>query len=192
MRPAIFLDKDHTLIPDLPYNVDPEKISLTPGVDRALPMLQQAGYAIVVVSNQSGVAKGFFPLSALQRVEEKLRHLLAQSGVRLDGFYCCPHHPEGTIAQYAFPCTCRKPQPGLLRKAAQELGLDMAHSWMIGDIWSDIEAGRAAGCKTILFTYHTDAAHELKTARPDYVATDFAQVAHIVLTQQVLDKQKLE
>lgn len=191
MQPAIFLDKDHTLIPDIPYNVDPAKIRLTPGAGPALLALQQAGYALVVVSNQAGVAKGFFPVAALVDVQKRLNFLLGAYGVHLAGFYFCPHYPEGAVPAYAKRCACRKPAPGLLYQAADDLGLDLPCSWMVGDIWSDIDAGRAAGCTTVLFTYHTDAAKELQTACPDYVAADFAEVVRIILTHSPIHQPPL-
>lgn len=150
MRGAIFLDKDGTLIEDVPYNVDPALIRLMPGVGEVLRSLQEAGFALVVVTNQSGVARGLFPESALGGVEARLRELLAEDGVTLAGFYACPHHPEGTVPEYAQDCDCRKPGPGLLRRAAGELNLDLDASWMVGDILNDIEAGRRAGCRAVL------------------------------------------
>lgn len=150
MRRAVFLDKDGTLIEDVPYNVDPALIRLMPGVGEALRTLQEAGFTLVVVTNQSGVARGLFPESALGGVEARLRELLAEDGVTLAGFYACPHHPEGTVAGYAQDCDCRKPGPGLLRRAAGELDLDLDASWMVGDILNDVEAGRRAGCRAVL------------------------------------------
>lgn len=147
---AAFLDKDGTVIEDVPYNVDPQQIRLLPGVLQGLRLLQNAGYRLVIVSNQSGVALGRFPEAALKDVEHRLRELLMTAGVKLDGFYYCPHHPRGIAACYARDCDCRKPQAGLILRAANELGIDVQKSWMIGDILNDIEAGRRAGCRTIL------------------------------------------
>src|SRR5687767_4595107 len=144
LRPAVFLDKDGTLISDVPYNVDPALIELAPTADTALPLLADAGYALIVVSNQSGVARGYFPESDLVAVEVRLRELLAEVNVSLAGFYYCPHHPAGQVARYAGSCECRKPAPGLVLRAAAELGLDLSRSWLIGDILDDIEAGRRA------------------------------------------------
>jgi D-glycero-D-manno-heptose 1,7-bisphosphate phosphatase len=149
MARAVFLDKDGTLIQDVPYNVDPKKIQLTAGAE-ALQTLHQKGYLLIVISNQSGVARGYFPETALVEVEQKLRELLAQLNVLLQDFYYCPHHPAGTVAKYAIPCNCRKPAPGLLLQAARDRDIDLSQSWFIGDILNDIEAGRRAGCKTIL------------------------------------------
>jgi D-glycero-D-manno-heptose 1,7-bisphosphate phosphatase len=147
---AIFIDKDGTLIENLPYNVDPHLIRLSAGAGKSLLALQEAGYRIVVISNQSGVARGMFTEEDLGPVVVQLRHLLGNAGVRLDGFYFCPHHPAGSIEKYAFACDCRKPQPGMIRQAAEDLGIDLASSWMIGDILDDVEAGHAAGCRSIL------------------------------------------
>jgi histidinol-phosphate phosphatase family protein len=156
LREAVFVDKDGTLVEDVPYNADPQKIRLSPGAGDALAALAGAGYRIVVISNQSGVARGLFAEEALGAVRQRLAELLASHGVRLDGFYWCPHHPQGRVPAYAVACGCRKPAPGLLVSAAEELGLDLAGSWMVGDILDDIEAGRRAGCRTILL----DNAHE--------------------------------
>lgn len=147
---AIFIDKDGTLIPDIPYNVDPELITLSPGAGETLRRLQDLGYLLVVVSNQAGVARGLFTEAALIPVRERLEALLQPYGVRLDGFYYCPHSPHATMLAYKRECTCRKPQPGLLLQAAHDLRIDLARSWMIGDITADSEAGNRAGCQTIL------------------------------------------
>jgi len=147
---AIFLDKDGTLVEDVPYNVNPELIELTWQAGQALQILQGLGFALIVVTNQSGVARGLFTEAALAPVHQRLSDLLAQYGVALSGFHYCPHHPEGVIGRYAVPCTCRKPMPGMLLRAASELDIDLSRSWMIGDILHDVEAGRRAGCQTVL------------------------------------------
>jgi D-glycero-D-manno-heptose 1,7-bisphosphate phosphatase len=149
-RKAIFIDKDGTLITDVPYNIDPEKIILNDNCITGLQNLQHRNYLLVIVSNQSGVARGYFQENALIAVEQRIKALLAKEGIRLNSFYYCPHYPEGTIERYATDCDCRKPQPGMLIKAASELDIDLAASWMIGDILNDVEAGNRAGCKSIL------------------------------------------
>ena len=138
-RRAVFLDKDGTLLRDLPYNVDPAKMELMPGVPEGLRALRDAGYRLVLVSNQSGAARGYFPLRALGVVEARLRELLKAEGVALAAVYWCPHHPEGVVRGLDVFCVCRKPFPGLLRQAASDLGIDLARSWMAGDILNDIE-----------------------------------------------------
>jgi D,D-heptose 1,7-bisphosphate phosphatase len=181
-RKAVFLDKDGTLIEDVPYNVDPQKIRLFAGAAEGLTALHENGYALIVVSNQSGVAKGFFPETALVDVERTLRRRLAALGVPLAGFYYCPHHPEGHLAEYAVTCRCRKPRSGMLRQAARELGIDLAQSWMVGDILDDIEAGRLAGCRTVLIDNGNETVWRTgRRRRPHHVASDLAEAAQLIL-----------
>jgi|SRR5579871_5659519 len=149
-RPAIFLDRDGVLIEDVHYLAAPEQVRLIPGSAEAVAVLNRAGWPVVVVTNQAGVGKGLFPLDAVGAVHDHLTNLLATFGATVEGYYFCPHHPEAEIETYRQRCECRKPQPGMLRRAAVELGLDLARSWMVGDRVSDLEAGAAAGCRTIL------------------------------------------
>jgi HAD superfamily hydrolase (TIGR01662 family) len=149
-RKAVFLDKDGTLIHDVPYNVAPDRIVLYADAGEALARLQRAGYQLVVVSNQSGVARGYFEEKDLQRVEARLQALLRRWHVQLDGFHYCPHLPTGSVPRYALECDCRKPMPGMLLEAARQHHLSLGDSWMIGDILNDVEAGNRAGCRTLL------------------------------------------
>ena len=181
-RRAVFLDKDGTLVEDVPYNVDPDRILLTPRAGAGLAMLHEAGFRLVVITNQSGVARGMFAKEALGPVEGELRRLLAREGVRLAGFYSCPHHPMGSDRRFAVACSCRKPKPGLLRQAAAELGIDLPASWMIGDILDDVEAGRAAGCGTILLDNGNETEWQLSPQRmPDMLADDLHHAACMIL-----------
>jgi D-glycero-D-manno-heptose 1,7-bisphosphate phosphatase len=150
MEAAIFIDKDGTLIHDIPYNVDPDLIALQDNSVDGLKMLCDNGYRLIVVSNQSGIACGYFSEDDLVIVEEKLRSLLKPFGIELSGFYFCPHYANGIIHEYAVDCYCRKPMPGMLLHAAEVNDIDLTNSWMIGDILNDVEAGNRAGCKTIL------------------------------------------
>jgi histidinol-phosphate phosphatase family protein len=182
LQPAVFLDKDGTLINDVPYNVDPARIELAAGAAEGLVRLVAAGYRLVVVSNQSGVARGMFAEEALRGVEARVRELLAGLGIPLAGFYYCPHHPEGSVARYAIRCACRKPAPGMLLRAARESSLDLKRSWLIGDILDDMAAGTRAGCRTILL----DIGHETEwrwspERRPTAVAADLAEAARLIL-----------
>jgi D-glycero-D-manno-heptose 1,7-bisphosphate phosphatase len=182
MFPTVFLDKDGTLIPDIPYNVDPSLIELSVGATEGLRLLHQAGFQLIVVSNQSGVARGYFTEAALVPVVQKLRELFATVGVPMAGFYYCPHYPTGTESEYAIACHCRKPAPGLLLAAAKAHQVDLARSWMIGDILNDVEAGRRAGCRTVLI----DNGNETEWLRsplrePHYYAKDLTEAAqHII------------
>jgi D-glycero-D-manno-heptose 1,7-bisphosphate phosphatase len=147
---AIFIDKDGTLIPDIPYNVDHHKISINNHAVEGLIKMQEAGYLLIVITNQSGVAKGFFKECDLIPVHRKIMSLLRIDGILLDGFYYCPHDPNGKIERYAQPCDCRKPLPGMLYQAAEAHHLNLSKCWMIGDILNDIECGNRAGCRSIL------------------------------------------
>ncbi len=171
--PVVFLDKDGTLIEDMPYNADPSLIRLLPGVAEALMALHASGWRLAVVTNQSGVARGLFPESALVGVETRLRELLGELGVPLAGFFYCPHHPNGIVPHYSIPCECRKPAPGLILTAAKQLGIDPQDCWMIGDQATDIEAGRKAGCQTVqICTVETPCALPLGLS-PDPRVPDF-------------------
>jgi D-glycero-D-manno-heptose 1,7-bisphosphate phosphatase len=150
MNRAIFLDKDGTLIPDIPYNVDPERITLSNNVVAGLIKLQTEGYKLIIISNQSGVARGYFTEDKLFAVADKMEQLFTSEGLKLDGFYYCPHHTEGTLPPYNIACNCRKPAAGMLLRAAADHNIDLESSWMIGDILNDTEAGNRAGCKTVL------------------------------------------
>ncbi len=181
---AVFLDKDGTTIIDVPYNVDPVRMTLAPGAAEGLPLLHRLGYRLVVVSNQSGVARGHFAESALAAVEVRLRSMLAELGIPLAAFLYCPHHPDGQVPQYAIACECRKPSPGMLLKASRELGIDPTRSWMVGDILNDVEAGRRAGCRTILIDNGNETEWILTPDRePHYRAADLAEAARIIAAE---------
>jgi D-glycero-D-manno-heptose 1,7-bisphosphate phosphatase len=143
LRPAIFLDRDGVLIEDAHYVGTPAQVRLIPGSADAVAALNRAGWPVVVATNQAGVGRGYFPESSVGAVHAHLSALLAGYGARVEAYYYCPHHPEAG-------CHCRKPRPGMLLRAAAELGLDLAGSWMIGDRPGDLEAGAAAGARTIL------------------------------------------
>jgi histidinol-phosphate phosphatase family protein len=180
--PVVFLDKDGTLVEDVPYNVNPAQVRLAPGAANGLPRLAAAGFRLAVVSNQSGVARGYFPESALKGVETRLVELLGDIGVSLAGFFYCPHHPEGTIAGYAVACDCRKPAPGLVLAAARELGTDPRACWMVGDILDDVEAGRRAGCRTVLIDNGNETEWLPGPLRePHFRVRDLAEAADAIL-----------
>jgi histidinol-phosphate phosphatase family protein len=181
-KPAIFIDKDGTLVENVPYNADPARIVLAPGAGAALRRLREAGFAIYVVSNQSGVARGFFPIEALDGVERRLRELLAAEGAEIDGVAWCPHLPGGAVAEYAIDCDCRKPAPGMILRLAREHVLDPARSWMIGDSPADVEAGRRAGCRTVLVARGGDDADRATDGSgADAVVPDLAAAADAIL-----------
>ena len=149
-RAAVFLDRDGTVIEEVNYLSHPDQVQLLPGAAAAIRKVNERGIPVVVVTNQAGVARGFFSESRISEVHVRLDTLLAESGARIDAYYACPHHPEGVVEPYRVVCACRKPKPGLLCRAALELGLDLSSSCMIGDKLSDLEAGALAGCRSIL------------------------------------------
>jgi D-glycero-D-manno-heptose 1,7-bisphosphate phosphatase len=179
LRPGVFLDRDGTIIRHVPYLSDPRKIRLLPGAAEAIRKLNQAGFPVVVVSNQSGVARGIMEESDVRAVNREMAERLAKRGARLDGIEYCPHYPEGKIARYAIDCPCRKPAPGMLRKAARALALDLSRSVIIGDNRPDIEAGWKAGTATVLLL----SGHGKKTKstlqkagrRPDQITPSLAK-----------------
>ncbi len=180
--PVVFLDKDGTLVENVPYNVDPAQIRLGPGARVGLTALHRAGYRLVVVTNQSGIARGRFGFADLRGVERRVRELLDDFGVPLDGWYVCPHHPDG-INEFAIRCDCRKPASGLLRRAARDLAVPLRSSWLVGDILDDVEAGRSAGCRTVLLDRGGETEWHLSAPRtPDHVARDLAEAADIILS----------
>jgi D-glycero-D-manno-heptose 1,7-bisphosphate phosphatase len=178
---AVFLDKDGTLVENVPYNVDPKQIRLVPGAIEGLKLLHAAGYKLIVVSNQSGVARGLFKESALAQVEEHLMSVLKEAGIPLSGFYYCPHHPDGRVRDYTINCMCRKPRPGMLFTAAREHQINLASSWIIGDILDDIEAGRRADCSTILIDNGNETEWSLTPyRRPHHTAHTLLEAARMI------------
>ncbi|MFB3909836.1 MAG: D-glycero-alpha-D-manno-heptose-1,7-bisphosphate 7-phosphatase [Candidatus Eisenbacteria bacterium] len=144
-RPAVFLDRDGTILDLVPYLHDAGRVRLVPGAARALLRLGEAGYARIVVSNQSGIARGFFDEAAVERVHARMLELLRAGGADLEGIEICPHHPD-----FTGDCECRKPAPGMLRRAAERLAIDLPSSWVVGDRLEDLAAGSPLGCRGIL------------------------------------------
>ncbi len=150
LRPAVFLDRDGVLVDELDFLTDPDALRLYPGVPEAVHELNSRGWVVVVVTNQSAVARGLLDERGLGEIHERLRQRLAQGGAHLDAIFYCPHHPEAGQGAYRCACDCRKPAPGLLTRAARLLGLDLSRSWIVGDSARDLEAGVAAGVRGIL------------------------------------------
>ena len=150
MRPAVFLDRDGTLIEEVGYLDRLDRLHVFPYTTEALRVLARAGFALVIVTNQAGVARGFFDEAFVQQVHEHLTRRFAGAGVALDGVYYCPHHPAATVERYRQTCECRKPKPGMLRRAERDLGIDLARSWVVGDRWHDVELAQHVGARGIL------------------------------------------
>lgn len=149
MNKAVFLDKDGTIIEDVGYMNSPQQIKFLPGSIEAIKMLNETGFKVVVISNQAGVARGLVTEDMLQTIDKVLHRGILNGGAHLDGIYYCPHHPEHGVYPYKQVCECRKPHPGLIKKAQHDLQIDLSQSYMIGDKATDIEAGKGAGTKTI-------------------------------------------
>lgn len=189
-RPAVFLDRDgvlnHPVLrpgggpPESP--LDASVVRLVGGAAETLARLRAADFALVVVSNQPGAAKGQCTPLALQAVHDRVVDLLSAEGIELDGWFYCHHHPEGSDPLLSGPCSCRKPEPGLLLTAAAKLDLDLAASWMVGDGDADIAAGRRAGCRTVLVE-HPDTAHRRGSESPDLRAFDLPTAASLICGQ---------
>lgn len=145
MKRAIFLDRDGTLNPDPGYISDPDQFELFPGTAEALQKMSRAGFLLVLITNQSGIARGLITRAQLQSIHDKLENILARHAVRLSGIYFCPHHPDFPDEHGVSACDCRKPEPGLILQAIKDLDIDPEESFMIGDKKSDIELACNAG-----------------------------------------------
>lgn len=178
-RPAVFVDRDNTLIDDPGYLRDPAQVRLLPGVAQAVARLRAEGFPVVVVSNQSGVARGYFTEDELALVHQRMQDLLRKEGDGVDAIYYCPYltGPDAVLEEYRRDSDLRKPKPGMLFKAAEEMRLDLSLSWMVGDSSRDVQAGRSAGCRTIMIGKAA-----LKTeVMPDYFAADVPRAADIII-----------
>ncbi len=150
LRPAVFLDRDGTLNVDVGYLHALDQLELFPWTGDALRLLKRAGYLLVVVSNQAGIAQGMIAPGFVEQAHAEMVRRVREGGGDLDALYFCPHHPRGAVAQYSTDCRCRKPRPGMIEDAARDLGIDVARSWVVGDKWLDVQMGRAAGARSIL------------------------------------------
>jgi D,D-heptose 1,7-bisphosphate phosphatase len=185
MRKAVFIDKDGTLIHNVPYNVDPALVELEESASEALAELKKNGFLIIVISNQSGVAQGYFTETDLEQVKQRIQQLLHDKHVWIDAFYFCPHHPDGREEGYSMSCNCRKPQPGMILRAAIDHNIDLSQSWMIGDILHDVEAGNKSNCKTILINNGNETEWLLSEARwPTCIVQNLMEAATVILQSE--------
>ncbi len=150
MNAAVFLDRDGTLIKEVGYLSSLSQIEILPNVPEGLKLLKSLGYFLIVVTNQSGVARGLFSESFVLQVHSVLREMLAQKCVQIDAFYYCPHHPTEGFPPYDIDCECRKPKTGMLKEAARARSIDISRSWVIGDSLVDMQLARNAGCRGVL------------------------------------------
>lgn len=182
MDRAVFVDKDGTLVKNVPYNIDPAKMEFYPDVIIGLRKLQDAGYKIIIVTNQPGVALGYFSIYDIENLGHALSGILFEHNVLLDGFYYCPHLETGIVKEYSQKCDCRKPLPGMMETAARKLKIDLCRSWMIGDILHDVESGNRAGCRTVLIDNGNETEWILnEIRRPDFVVKNFGDAVNKVV-----------
>jgi D-glycero-D-manno-heptose 1,7-bisphosphate phosphatase len=183
-RKAVFIDRDGTMSDEVGYVNHPTRFRLLPHTAEAIHTLNENGWLVVVITNQSGVARGYFTEDLLREINENMRRELATAGARLDGIYYCPHHPSAGTAPYRHDCLCRKPKPGLIHRAADELDIDLGKSWMVGDRYGDVAFARAAKVKAALVL--TGYGRGEWEYQPDVVAEDLqAAVDEIVKGDRV-------
>lgn len=193
MRPACFLDRDGVIVEEIGYLRDPDQVALIPGAAAAIRRLNAAGVPVVVVTNQTGVARGYFPEARIAEVHARLDDLLRADGAHVDRYYYCPHHPTEGRGAYAISCDCRKPAPGMLLRAAAELDLSLDASFMIGDKTSDMQAGHGAGCRTVLvrtgYGRDADSATRVDPAcTPTHIADDIVDAVDFCLRTILADR----
>jgi D-glycero-D-manno-heptose 1,7-bisphosphate phosphatase len=184
LRKAIFLDRDGTLVEEAGYLDRLERLNFFPYSIDAVRLLNRAGYAVVIVTNQAGVARGIFKESFVAEAHRHIGERLAAGGARVDGFYYCPHHPEASIAEYRQACDCRKPQPGMFTRAAEELDLALDQSFVVGDRWHDLEAGQRVGIRGVLVRTgygRTEEASPHPRVTPAAIADNVIQAASWIL-----------
>ena len=189
MSVAIFLDRDGVLIEDVHLLINPEVIQVLEGVPQALRSLKEAGFKLIVISNQTVVARGLVTEQEVCAINAEMERLLEQAGgPHLDGFYFCPHHPNATLPAYRMACECRKPRPGLLLRAAREHNLNLSASFAVGDRITDIIAGARAGCQTVLVETGKHQSPPIETVepldesvQPDHVCADLKAAAEWIL-----------
>lgn len=182
MQTAVFLDRDGVLIRNIPYLSDPDRIELLPGVPEALRILKKQGFLLIVVTNQSGIARGFLDEARLKMIHSTIRTKLGQKGTDIDAIYYCPHLPNAPIREYAVSCDCRKPKPGLLLQASRDYDIDLTRSFLIGDSETDILAGKAAGCITILINNVNKKLHHRRSRKnPDFTVKSFHEAALLII-----------
>lgn len=186
-RKAVFLDRDNTIISDPGYISDPDLVSLLPGAAEGIRRLNDAGYVVVVVSNQSGVARGKVTEEKLAEIHDRLREVLEEQGAHLDAIYYCPYldGADAVVERYRADSELRKPAPGMILLAAKDLDLDLEHSWMIGDSARDVVAGARAGCHTILVRQEGTSED---ACGPDMAVASLAEGVEYLLGSQMADQ----
>lgn len=186
-KTAVFLDRDGTLIEEKGYLCRAREVKLLPGAAQAIHLLRKAGFSVILVTNQSAVARGLLTEAQLAVIHDRLQQLLHQEGTGLDAIYYCPHHPESGLGYYRKFCTCRKPEPGMLLRAARMHHLSLKDSFMVGDKLTDIAAGKSAGCRTILvrtgYGEQEIAWIGQKNIFPDFMVENLGEAARLICSR---------
>ena len=172
---AVFLDRDGTMAKDVHYCSRPEDFELFPNTAKAIKLLSEHGFKVIVITNQSGVARGYFTEETLAAIHEKMKRELAKGSAWVDAVYYCPHHPDDN-------CECRKPKPKLVLQAAKDFDIDLEHSFVVGDLQADIDLGKAVGCRAILI--RDGAAVHDRDAKCDIVVTDLMEAVRTILNER--------
>lgn len=188
-HPAVFLDRDGTLIEEVGYLDRLERLKLFPDSAGAIRLINESGLKAVVTTNQSGIARGYFTEAVVEMLHTHLQKLLQAEGAQIDRFYYCPHHPTEGLGSYRVACVCRKPEAGMIRQAAEEMNLDLSRSYLIGDMPTDIEAASRAGIKSVLIRsngspgYSSDLIFKGQDGRsgPDWVAASLLEAVRWIL-----------
>ncbi len=185
MIKAVFLDRDNTIIEDKGYTHKTEDLHFLPKAINGLKILHEAGYLLIIVTNQSGIARGMYTEQQYNEFKENMHAKLLQQGIMIKDEFFCPHHPEKGVGEYKIDCDCRKPKPGMLEKAIQQHNLDRKQSWTIGDKAADIEAGLKAGTRCIGIISRESTKEELASAGAEYVCNNLEEAAQYILEKDL-------
>ena len=185
MNKTVFIDRDGVIIEDGDYVHRIDDLKLIPGAVEGLKNLIAAGFQIIIITNQAGIARGFFTEDEYHAFSNQLLALLERGGVKIRAVYYCPHHPTEGVGRYKVDCSCRKPRAGMLQRAASEHPIETSSSWLIGDKTSDIQAGKEFGLKTILVRTGYGGKDAQCASEPDYVADDLLDAARLILKKQL-------
>ena len=194
MSPAVFLDRDGTMIEDVGYLDRLQRLKLFPYTIDAIRLLNRGGFKIVVVTSQAGVANGVITEAFVKEAHDEIARRAAAGGARIDAFYYCPHSPTATVDEYRSECDCRKPKPGMIHNAQRDLSLDLSRSFVVGDRWRDIEMGQAAGVTAVLVETgygRTETSHRPANIAPVTVAADLIEATSWILRQGQSREQML-
>jgi D-glycero-D-manno-heptose 1,7-bisphosphate phosphatase len=194
MNKAVFLDRDGTVNDEVGYLSDLDRLRLITGAGAAIRRINEAGFKVVLVTNQSGVARGYFPESLVHEAHARLDEMLQEEGARIDAVYFCPHHPKAGNTHYTRECDCRKPKTGLIDRAVMDLDIDISHSYLVGDKWSDIELAQRAGVHSVL-VMSGFAADDPGNKRaegvqdPEFIARSLSEAADWILGRETGHRQ---